>query len=173
MNFYMPGNFRTRVHFEKRDMAVESNMPCLVLKSLDGHETGRQATDLDENFGASMVFYGNLENRNPEADFGLPQIENSTFHLFAKLFARTFFPSESVCENCRGVFVCENCPGGVLNISPWAILKTNYSIGIRHGGGVQNSGPHGLTPIGLAFARLPPFAGGGRSGAPGPRSPSR
>ena len=56
LNFYMPGNFRTRVHFEKRDMAVESNMPCLVLKSLDGHETGRQATDLDENFGTPYSF---------------------------------------------------------------------------------------------------------------------
>ena len=56
VNFYMPGNFRTWAHFEKWDMAFDSKMPCLVLKSLDGHETGRQATDLDENFGTPYSF---------------------------------------------------------------------------------------------------------------------
>ena len=77
MNFYMPGNFRTRAHSEQWDMAFDSKMPCLVLKSLDGHETGRQATDLDENFGAPYsFFYEDSENRNPEADFGLPKIQN-------------------------------------------------------------------------------------------------
>ena len=56
LDFYMPGNFRTRAHSEKWDMAFDSKMPCLVLKSLDGHETGRQATDLDENFGTPYSF---------------------------------------------------------------------------------------------------------------------
>ena len=50
--FFRAGQFRTRAHPEKWDMALDSKMPCLVLKSLDGHETGRQAKDLDENFGA-------------------------------------------------------------------------------------------------------------------------
>ena len=54
--FYMPGNFRTRAHSEKWDMAFDSKMPCVVLKSLDGHETSRQATDLDENFGTPYSF---------------------------------------------------------------------------------------------------------------------
>ena len=56
LNFYMPGNFRTRAHSEQWDMAFDSKMPCLVLKSLDGHEMGRQATDLDENFGTPYSF---------------------------------------------------------------------------------------------------------------------
>ena len=43
MNLYMPGDFRTRAQFEKWDMAFDSKMPCLVLKSLDRHEMGRQA----------------------------------------------------------------------------------------------------------------------------------
>ena len=56
LNFYMPGNFRTRVHFEKGYMVFESKTLCLVMKSLDGHETGRQATDLDDNFGTPYSF---------------------------------------------------------------------------------------------------------------------
>ena len=31
---------------------------------------------------SSIVFHGDSENRSPEADFGLPKIENSTFHFF-------------------------------------------------------------------------------------------
>ena len=56
LNFYMPGNFRTMVHFEKCDMAFDSKIHCLVLKSLDGHERGPQGTDSDENFGTPYSF---------------------------------------------------------------------------------------------------------------------
>ena len=48
-------------------MAFRSKITCLVLNSLDGHETSRQATDLDDNFGTPMVFDADSENRNPEA----------------------------------------------------------------------------------------------------------
>ena len=54
MKFYMLGNFRTRVHLEKCDIAFDSKMPYLVLKTLNGHETRRQATDLDDNFGTPL-----------------------------------------------------------------------------------------------------------------------
>ena len=65
-------------------MAFDSKVQCLALKSLDGHETGRQATGLDENFGTPYSFDGDSETRGPEADLGLPKIENSTVQLFAK-----------------------------------------------------------------------------------------
>ena len=61
---------------------------------------------------SNIAFYGDSENRSPEADFGLPKIENSTFHLFAKIFAQTVFPSGSVCENCPGDFCARIAQGG-------------------------------------------------------------
>ena len=58
------------------------------------------------------IFDGDSENRGPEADFGLPQIENSTFHFFAKMFAQAGFPSGSVCENCPGDLCARIAQGG-------------------------------------------------------------
>ena len=77
-------------------MAFDPKIPCLVLKSLNGHETSCQAMALDENFCTPVVFDRDFENRSPEADFGLPNLKNSTFHFFAQIVAQTFFPSGSV-----------------------------------------------------------------------------
>ena len=52
-----------------------------------------------------IVFDGDSENRGPEADFGLPKIENSCFHLFAKIFAQTVVPSGPCARIARAIFV--------------------------------------------------------------------
>ena len=61
---------------------------------------------------SGKVFHGDSENRGPEADFGLPKIENSTFDGFVKIVAQTVFPSGSVCENCPGDFCARIAQGG-------------------------------------------------------------
>ena len=48
LKVYMPGNFRTKVHFEKWDMAFNFENTMFGMRSLDGHGKGRQATDSDE-----------------------------------------------------------------------------------------------------------------------------
>ena len=60
-----------------------------------------------------IIFYGDSENRNPEADFGLPKIENSTFHVFRKSFRPDYFSKRFRVQELPERFVCENCPGGV------------------------------------------------------------
>ena len=88
----MPGNFRTRAHSEKWDMAFDSKMPCLVLKSLDGHETGRQATDLDENFGTPYSFsrkFKKIAVPRPASDFQATKI---SFHFFVDVSVKPTVP---------------------------------------------------------------------------------
>ena len=56
LNFYIPGNFRTRAHSENMGHGFRFEDAMLGIEILDGHETGRQATDLDENFGTPYSF---------------------------------------------------------------------------------------------------------------------
>ena len=97
----------------------------MALQSLEGHESGRQATDFDENFDEN---FGECENRNPEADSGFPGIKDLTFRLLAKAFAPNF-PSVPVCENCWGDFYARIAQG-VLSSSPLPaiLLKNNKRI---------------------------------------------
>ena len=118
--FYMPGKFRINVHFETWYMAFDSfdsKILCLVLKSLDGHETGRQATDLDENFGTPYSFWRRLLKSQSRGRFRPSQNRKFNFSFFTKIFAQTVFPSGSVCENCPGDFCARIAQGGVLNFS--------------------------------------------------------
>ena len=85
----MPSKCRTGAHPEKWDMAFDSKMPCFALKSLDGHETGRQATDLDENFGTPYSFFAEIpkiEVPRPISDFQATKINFSFFSLINRLF---------------------------------------------------------------------------------------
>ena len=79
-------------------------------------------------FWSPLVFDGECENRNPEADSGFPGIKNSTFRLLAKAFAPNF-PSGPVCENCWGDFYARIAQG-VLSSSPLPaiLLKNNKRI---------------------------------------------
>ena len=78
----MPGKFHRRAHTEIWDMAFDSKMPCLVLKSLDGHDMGRQATDLDENVGTPLQFLTEIPKLavpRPISDF---QATKNIFSIF-------------------------------------------------------------------------------------------
>ena len=72
------------------------------LNSLDGHETGAQGTDLDENFGTPYRFDGDSENRNPEADFGLPKFENSSSRVLSLVFSPGTFFQAIPCARIAG-----------------------------------------------------------------------
>ena len=55
-----------------------------------------------------IIFDGDSENGNPEADFGLPKIENSSFRVFA-IFSHRFFQAVP-CERIAGAIFVRELP---------------------------------------------------------------
>ena len=116
-------------------------IPCTGLKSLDGHERGPQGTDLDEKFGTPIVFRGDSETRNHEADFGTPGTENSTNQnfvfspdtLFFRLdsiphenFLIARWPSKKIADSIGNMSFLKWWGGGVIGM----VIKKNGGEGV-------------------------------------------
>ena len=137
MNFFMPGNVRTSVHSENWDMTSDSKIPCSVLKSLEGHETGRQATDLDENFANPYSFSRRFRKSQSRGRFRPSPNRKFNFSLFRQTFRQDFF-SKRICVRELPGRVCVGelprgsslfRPGQVLKGSTTYVYKTNKRLG--------------------------------------------
>ena len=76
-----------------------------------------------KNLATYIAFHGDSENRSPEADFGLPKIENLTFQFVAQIFAKTSVPKKSMCENCPADFCARIAQGVWIFSAPGNSLK--------------------------------------------------
>ena len=101
----MPGQFRTRGSLRKMGHGFRFGNTMFGLEIFKRPRKGSpKARNWTRISAPPIVFGGDFENRSPEANVGLPKIENSPFRVFVNFFAQVIFLSGSVCENCRGDF---------------------------------------------------------------------
>ena len=93
----------------------------------DGHETGRQATDLDEHFGIPYRFSRRF--RKPLSRGRARPSQNVKFNVsLCLLFGSIlFFQAIPCARTARGVFFCARIAQGVWNFLPGAAVLAEHS----------------------------------------------
>ena len=126
--FLHAGQFSHKGSLWEMGHDFDSKISCSVLKSLDGHERSPQGTDLDEKSGHLYSFSRRFRKSQSRGRFRPSQNRKFDFSICRPNFCQDLRPQKIRVRELPGGFLCENCPGVVLNFSAPGNSFKKYSI---------------------------------------------